>query len=80
MIQNNLGDAITRSCRPVTGRSEPWRCAIACYESALRVHKKTELPADWAVTEYSLGNAYRSLPTGDRGVNLAARSPATSRS
>jgi tetratricopeptide (TPR) repeat protein len=45
--------------------------AIGHYEAALRVYTEPDFPVDWAMTQNNLGVAYRNLPTGDRGENLA---------
>ena len=45
--------------------------AIVCYEQALRFWTPESAPLDYARAQNNLGTAYRSLPTGDRGENLA---------
>ncbi len=42
--------------------------AIGLYEKAARVYQKVD-QKKWAATQYCLGAAYESLPTGDRGAN-----------
>jgi tetratricopeptide (TPR) repeat protein len=37
------------------------RCAIACYEAALRVRTESDFPSDWAMTQNNLGLAFRDL-------------------
>ena len=44
--------------------------AIDAYESALTVYSKDAHPTEWAATQSNLANAWRNLPTGDRGENL----------
>jgi hypothetical protein len=36
----------------------------------LQVRTREAFPLDWAQTQNNLGNAYWSLPTGDRAANL----------
>ena len=38
----------------------------------MRVYSEADFPADWAMTQSNLGNAYLKLPIGDRAENLAA--------
>ena len=51
--------------------------AIACYTEALKYRTPQATPLDYAGTQNNLGNAYRNLPTGDRGANLGQPSPVT---
>ncbi|UCC69151.1 MAG: tetratricopeptide repeat protein [Armatimonadota bacterium] len=45
--------------------------AIALYLSALGFFSEKDHPTDWAAVQNNLGAAYRNLPTGDKGENLA---------
>jgi len=45
--------------------------AIGLYTSALDFFSEKDHPRDWAALQNDLGVAYRNLPTGDRGENLA---------
>ncbi len=45
--------------------------AIEQYNQSLLFFCEDAHPQDWAMTQNNLGIAYRNLPTGDRGENLA---------
>ena len=52
---------------------------MVCYEAALQVFTETGFPAEWAMTQNILGNAYADLPTGAEKRTSAAPSTATRR-
>jgi tetratricopeptide (TPR) repeat protein len=43
--------------------------AIQCFEKALQVYRREKFPYDWAVTQYSLGLAYRDLSQLQRAID-----------
>jgi hypothetical protein len=43
---------------------------MACFEAALRVYTEGDFPQYWATAQYNLGNAWSTLPSGDRDANL----------
>ena len=70
-LQLQLGIAYNEL--PVGERALNQQRAIACYQRALEVYTQEAFPTHWAGTLHNLGNAWRALPTGNRGGELAAR-------
>ena len=44
--------------------------AIDHYEQALKVYTQKDFPADWAMTQNNLANAYNNRIRGDRAENI----------
>jgi CHAT domain-containing protein/tetratricopeptide (TPR) repeat protein len=67
-LQVQLGNALVGDFHG--SRAENLGRAIACYQAALGVYTREDFPVEWAMTQFHLAMAYRSLPGEDRQENL----------